>query len=44
MPDKAMSVVLGAAESVVVAVASRAATVDLAVSWGRGQWWARWLP
>jgi hypothetical protein len=44
MPDKAMGVVLGAAGTVLVAVASGAATVDHAVIWSRRRWWARWLP
>ena len=44
MPDKAMGVVLGAAETVLVAVVSGAAAIDHAVFWSRSQWWARWLP
>jgi hypothetical protein len=44
MPDKAMGVLLGAAESVLIALASSAATLDHAALWSRRQWWARWIP
>jgi hypothetical protein len=44
MPDKAMGVVLGAAETVLVAFASSAAAMDHAMSWRRRRWWARWIP
>jgi hypothetical protein len=44
MPDKALGVVLGTAETVLGAVVSRAAAMDHAVLWSRRRWWARWLP
>jgi hypothetical protein len=44
MPDKAMVVVLGAAETVLGAVVTGAAALDQAVLWGGRRWWARWLP
>jgi hypothetical protein len=44
MQDKALGVVLGAAETVLVAVVSSAAAVDHAVLGSRRRWWARWLP
>lgn len=44
MPDKAMGVILGAAETLLVAVVTGAAAVDHAVLASGRRWWARWLP
>lgn len=44
MPEQAVGLVLGAAETVLVAVVSGAAAIDHAVFRSRSQWWARWLP